>query len=291
MSWLSDYFSYLQQLFTQLELPTRATFWSFKKTLAYAIATLLLTSLLVVVRYQIKVLPVMFSEISGDIAESSNYFPADAILNWNGSELSLTGVESLDVPNNYTFLPQPPFTTHLLKIAPQLQKPEELDATQPKPWILFGKNQAWIYDLDQNWSSVPLQQLLGADAAFQVTQSNYPDYQKQGLSALRGFEVVTRAAVTLVLPIAYTLVRLIVITLDSIWIFFLLRLFVTSTLTFKKAWQLSLQIGLVAGMIGVIAEFIYPGTTTNLTAISFWLLFILVSLGIKKYTWKIKASA
>lgn len=286
MNWFFTYLRYWFRSLTELHFFIEVTGWSSWKLLRTVSISLLLISFFFVYQWQQTVLPVLEENLRTQLEESRAYYPENLEISWDGQELQLSTTEPLQMPNPWpSILTQPPFPATLAVVTDSSQPASELAANlaQP-PLFMVTRDTLWVSDLQNTWSNIPLQEAPGFESPFTITAESYPWYVSEWQNMVTQASSVLRFLSFFLIPLSYSITKLLTLTFDSLLIFLLLKLFPASP-SFKAAWHLTLQVGVVASFLTGVATLLYSNLNFDFFTLCFWVLLTTVLIAKRTQHW------
>jgi|GEM_PF-2231138 len=220
-------------------------------------------------------------EASAEAVESS--FPPLLEIVWNGTLLSSNQTTPITIPYpegiSYRGLP-----ASLSVIAPTIANADQLKALNPNSLVIFGGEKIFVSNSNNDWTSLSLTETPGFEKPFVVNRSNLTEIISYWRSSLTTFLNI----MVLIFPVGFffimVLSRLVSVCVNSLFIFFLLRL-LGKSLAYKKVLQLCFHIAVVAELIRILTSQMTSSAQLNMFDLAFWtyLIIILVSL------WNVKS--
>lgn len=131
------------------------------------------------------------------------------------------------------------------------------------------------------WTAFPLKELPSAENQFQISKSNIPQILNMVKEEISGTFSFIKEMSWVVIPVLLLLFRAASLAILSLFAYFLARLN-TLSLTYKKCYQISLHLGVVAECISIVIQQLYPKQNLNWFSMSFWVLFFYVLFTLRK---------
>ncbi len=245
---------------------------------SYLLLTVLATSLfttLDVPKYQ-----TIFDQT---ITQLEQNFPPGLSFSWNGSVLTSTLIQPLQLPFPED-IPRQGQPTHLLTIAPLANSLSEIKGLNPDSLLAIGKTSIYAYNKNGKWTELSLTNTPGFDQAFVLDKSSLPTFT----SKWKELYAEVSSLVTILFPVIFFFgigaARLFSIVINGVFIFFLLRL-VGKGLPYKKVIQISLHIVIVAELIDVLTSHFVIQDQLNMYGLAFWAYLIVVLASL----WNVKS--
>ena len=217
-----------------------------------------------------RVVPWLRNEIATSLEDFQQHFPPYLQVTWDGEQLQTVPTAPLTIPYPQ-FVPSDGLPSELAIINVLASAPPS-----STPALLFvTKNTLFGFQGDNQWTELPLKDIPQLNQAFTITTETLPAFIDQ---AKHFSEQLLRFA-AFAYPIAFVSVvaplRLLSLLFESILLFFVLRL-VNPFWTFRKIYQLSLHIAVVAETIQLVTTFFFHATALPMFTLAFWGYFMII---------------
>ena len=157
---------------------------------------------------------------------------------------------------------------------------------QDQSLFVITPEKIYINNLQDSWTQTPLIDLLPPETTV-INKSNLPNTLEQTESFIIDLFKIAQKIIFLIMPIWIVIVMLWTSLIESIFIYLFFKLNRIS-LSFKRTFQLSLHLIVVAETINQLANWIYPHLQLPMLSFSFWILLIYVFLTQKNNFLKLK---
>jgi hypothetical protein len=216
------------------------------------------------------------SQLKDIVQELANNFPADLELKWEQNQL--TSNYSAPILVNYpsTFQPPTEFPEKALIILPNHNDQSVPQDVPASSLMVANQSQLFLTDFKGNWSHIPLADLPGLEQPLTLNQQTLPQFQENMNLFIDSSLQTSRH----ILPIALPVVIVVTQFFDSLFyalIGFIGLRFFSKQHTFRRIWQISLHLCVIAFALSQLAAYLYPKNELPLYALTFWILFSLVS--------------
>ncbi|MBU0576897.1 DUF1189 domain-containing protein [Patescibacteria group bacterium] len=250
----------------------KAPFWL---SLKFFILSMILLGISWALRINQRIIPQLQQQSEAILKELADNYPENLQLVWTGERIEITPLEILEIqyPTHLKIgLQLPP---RLAYLSPDEQTPEQFDEKfANESLFILTPRYLYLNDLRDSWTAMLLTELLPTDPATlsKETLPNYLDQVKLFISRLVTF---TQRAIYIVLPAFSIFVMLWVGLIESIFMYLFFK-FNQIKLNFKKTYQLSLHLMVVAETINQLTSWLYPKVQLPMFVLSFWIILLYI---------------
>ena len=235
--------------------------------MSYILFTALATGMFIILD-----VPKIQSTLESYVSQQITAFPEYHQLDWDGTALRANFTETYPIP--FPALPDLKETPPLfLQINPAVNSAAEIaQQLKQRSFFFVGSSQLFIAQPDNQWSAMPLSEVLQSTPAL-VTRQTLDDQKQTYISYLQS----AVRLLPLIFPFFYLVVtfpfRLLTVVIDTVILFLCARL-MGYPLPFKKTVQISFHIMTVAELVTVLTA----NFTTELPMfnITFWIYTVII---------------
>lgn len=258
----------------------KAPFWL---SLRFFLLSMILLGISWATRINKRFIPNLQDQVLITLEQLEKNYPENLKITWTGKELEIIPAEILEIsyPENFEIDSQ--FPTLLAYISPdKLEINQFKDRFEHESLIVITPKELFINNLQDSWTQAPLSELLPTDTATTpLTKESLPNYLDQTKAFFINLLSLTKQINYLAMPLLILLIMLWMGLIESIFLFLFFKLNQIN-LNFKKTYQLSLHLTVVAETINQVTAWIYPQIQLPMFTLSFWIILIYVFLTQKK---------
>ncbi len=221
----------------------------------------------------------MFKEVTQEISQN---YPDELSIQWQDQTLSTSNQEPLMIPYPHFFQAKP--TQVAMVIDPSLDTTQfdQLNQRLPASSLsVVGSTQLLINDGLGNWSVLALADLPYFDQNFTINQQTLPGVLDQANHHFQQLLQLISPTLYVIWPLIYMFKNAWIILWYAIVGQFILSWY-GKNFGFKKIYQLSLHLIVVAQLVEIVGQYLYPDLTFSLLSLTFWCLFIALSFTLKR---------
>lgn len=231
----------------------------------YVIISVVLTSVFTLIT-----LPKWRRLAQESIQEVAQSYPDNAVVSWNGQELSSLQSEVISLPFPHSLENKDVDLNSIVTIdSNSTTGPENLSSL-----LFFNKHTIYINSTNGSWTEQPIHQLLG-DNPYIFNRAYILQMQPAFSQMVQDTLSITPFLAFLLFSVGLFVSRLVMLIFDAIIIQFVLQL-MGKPLQYWKVYQMCLHLLIPVELINQITLLLYPSLDIPMFTLSFWILAILV---------------
>ena len=240
-----------------------------KFSLRFFLVSYVLLSVLATILFATIQVPHWETQLKSSAQEAATNFPNDLKIMWDGKMLSSTNKQPLAISYPHAF----PHENLPSTFAYLDTTTDSLDAvnhkTQANALFVITQHHLYVNGAEKSSSNLELNQVYGFEKPFTVTKTTIGGYAQNVSSfiqqALEGAIIFYPFGFFVLMVIT----RLFSLLLDSVLIFYVLRLF-QKPFPYWKIYQVSLHICVVAEFVELLTTRFIPSNQLPMFALAFW---------------------
>ena len=212
----------------------------------------------------------------------SDHYPSNLTVEWQNQHLSTNSEEPVSLYYPSTISQHP--TELLAVLDPQLDPTQFDQVNQRLPassLAVIGETDLFINDGLGNWSQLPLTDVPYFDQSFSLTSQTLPTVLDQAEKQFGQLLTVLQPVLYFILPLNffvsgmwmgmwYALISQVILSLYG------------KNFGYKKIFQLSLHLIVVAQTVSLIAQYLYPNLSFSLFSLTYWSLFVVLTFTLRQ---------
>lgn len=271
------YLQTLVSVFTRTEsyvLQIKKTFWF---SLRFFIISMLILGINFAIRIRIREIPQLMADVSQTIIEVQEKYPNELELSWTGLKLESNLNEPLEIPYPESWTTEdadslPPVLAYYLP--GEVNSADFADSLDKDSLIVITEGEFYLTDFRDGWSEVSLKNLVSSDE-LTVNKETLPGLLEQVSQFTDNTINQMKNVIFIVLPL-FMIINSLVVTFFLSLLGFLLIKINNLKIGFKKTFQLSLYLVVVAETVNQIAGWLYPNIELSIFSLTFWAVFVWV---------------
>lgn len=208
-------------------------------------------------------------------------FPRQAALEWDGEKLELRNEEYLQVPVPSQARETDIFPSETLAIidtqVDSLQNLQETELVRTLDPLLAITADQLAIDTESGWETFALNELLQTVPPTTVDAASVDRIADEVVAQTSAFLEMVRPWSYVIVPLGLTISRMISLTIAAvlIWVIWLIT---GNRRSFRKLWQISLHVAVIAGGIHAVQQLALPDLAFSMYSVSFWIILTYVLL-------------
>lgn len=262
----------------------KTSFWfSFR----YFVISIIFLGIASAVLFNIFELPKIEKNIKDNLITLEKNYPEDLSIKWTGDKLE-TNYDSLEIPSPDLFNEYiETFPSSFATIISNETSSEEIIKKEPESLLILTPTKLYSQTISNNWQSIPLSEAFVDIVPFTLTK----DYLKNNHAEIEKF--INKNVIQAISRTNYIFAPIFML-ISSIWVSLMNSLIALlmmringANISFKKTWQLSLHITIIAEAINQISPVIQnfsginPANKLPMFTISYWIIFLFIQSYIK----------
>lgn len=277
----STYFHALVNTFSSAQYYLDILNAKFSFSLRFFLVSYVFLAILAAIFFSVFDAPRYAQQFHNDLSQLENHFPADLNLAWNGQELKTTPAQPITLPYP-SFLPKnDTLPTVFGIIDSSTNSPDEtLKKMQTRSFFFVAQKKLFVTAGATSWSDMDLKDLPGFDTSFVIDKQSLPNFIKTWQTDFEDSLRLLQFVYPIMFFLVFLPVRFFQTFLDAILIFYFLRL-AGNNFTFKKVYQLSLHLTVVAETIRILTGHLVGQFDIPMFSFAFWGYFFIVWLQLR----------
>jgi|SRR5579859_1008454 len=240
-----------------------------KFSLRFFLVSYVLLSLLATILFVVVQIPRWEMQLKNSAQEVVASFPSDLQIAWDGKMLHATNSQPLSIgyPKGFSHENLPNVLAYLDTTTDSLDTVNH--KTSSHAFFVVTQSHLYVNGAENNSSNLELNQIYGFEKSFTITKGNITGYAR----SVKTFIQQALEGSVVFYPFGFFMFmvasRLFSLLLDSVLIFYLLRVF-RKPFPYWKVYQVGLHICVVAEFVELLTTRFVPNTGLPMFALAFW---------------------
>ncbi len=220
-------------------------------------------------------IPVLRAKMNVAANELAQNYPDSLEIHWNRQQLSTTPTQPLEV-SYPSSMPKLGSTKQLAII--NTQASDVTSAFTPatsSPLTVVTKEKIYISDLAGGWTEAYLREFPGFEESFSITKQSLPSFINLWQTQISRIFTLSEVLYPFVFFIFSSLTTLLSILINSLLVFYFVRLFHRG-FPYRKLVQISLHISVAAELVQILTQHWVRVDELNMYTITYWLFMLIV---------------
>ncbi len=233
--------------------------------------------------FYLRELPRLEKAVEHSIQQLEAEYPQDLQIEWNGETLHSSHPTPIELPYPLYFPRTEESPSTFAYLDTEVKDAEQTFSRVSQSSLLFvTQNELLMSNVGIGWERFPLKEVPGFDHPFVVTKEKLPELlQNLRTMVTNSFSLIKVIFPSVLLPL-FVLWRVLLVCIDSIIIYYLIRFFTHTPFPYLKVVQLSLHIMVVAETANLIVYWLLPHFSFPMFNLIFYVFLTLLLLHLRK---------